>query len=134
MIWRRQDLSSFLCQLIQRILLPSREAAPVAGHSVVLCKAFPSSHTVSPGEREPSQRGQTNFSHSPSSLLPFLSPQLLKASLPEKGSGWVAVGLPLLCTACDPLPTSSLQPLSPPQLAHRERKTEECSRSPWGWR
>lgn len=131
MVWRRQDLSSFLCWLIQRIVLPSREAAPVAGHSVVLCKAFPGSHMGSAVERELSQGGKTNFSHSPSSLLPFLSPQLLKASLPEKGKICVAVGLPL-CAACDPLPTSSLQPLSPHQQAHRERKTQECTRRSMG--
>lgn len=84
-------------------------------------------------EKELSQGGQTSFSHSPSSLLPFLSPQLLTAALPGEGkdlggcrdclsSGLpVTPFLPLLCNHY------ALHP-----LAHRERKTEGCSSRPMG--
>lgn len=133
MLWRRQDLSSFLCWLKQRILLPSREAAPVVSHSGVLClplcKTFPNLTTESPVERELSQGGQANLSHSPSSLLSFLSAQLLRAALPREGQDLgscrdcLSSALPV--TPCLPLPCSHCPPH---QLAHRARKTEECSR------
>lgn len=133
MLWRRQDLSSFLCWLKQGILLPSREAAPVVSHSGVLClplcKTFPNLTTESPVERELSQGGQANLSHSPSSLLSFLFAQLLRAALPREGQDLgscrdcLSSALPV--TPCLPLPCSHCPPH---QLAHRARKTEECSR------
>lgn len=116
MVWKSEGLSSFLCWFMQRTLLPSREAVPVAAHSMVLClslcKAFPSPHMESPVERELSQGGQTNFSHSPSSLLPFLSPQLLTAALPREGKD-LSGCRDYFSPACDALPTPSLQPLCP---------------------
>lgn len=127
----RTFLSPFLCWLIQRILLLSREATPVAVHSVVLClplcKAFPSSHMESPGERgaEPGR---------PNKLQPFpqLTPALLVFPAPKSTTSREGKGLGGCRTAsplhCDPLLTSSPQPLSPHQPAYRERKTEECSR------
>lgn len=110
MVWRRQDLSSFLCQLMQRGCLCSW---PRCGSVPSLCKAFPSSHMESPVERELSQGAQTNFSHSPSSLLPFLSPQLLTAALPGEGEDLgcrdCLSGLPVtpcLLLPCNPTPAS----------------------------